>query len=106
MWQNISRRLDEDDARKKQKSFARSEQWRPALVLAVAAGFFWFALIPALPGTRTGLPGQGSTFSGDRQYPNAEVGAVQGDYLNARRTTQPVVAFVEEQARSFRNVPQ
>lgn len=51
MWQNISRQLDQDAAKRKRRWqwLLRGAQWRPAMVLGVAAGFFWFALIPALP---------------------------------------------------------
>jgi len=51
MWQNISQKLGEDPDRTalRRRVTALAEQWRPAVVLAVAAGFFWFALIPSLP---------------------------------------------------------
>jgi hypothetical protein len=51
MWKNISNQLDQDAARRERRWqwLLRGAQWRPAMVLAVAAGFFWFALIPALP---------------------------------------------------------
>lgn len=51
MWQNISRRLDQHAAKRERRWqwLLRGAQWRPAVVLGVAAGFFWFALIPALP---------------------------------------------------------
>lgn len=107
MWQNISLRLDEDEVRRKQKHLARSEQWRPALVLAVAAGFFWFALIPALPGTRSILPGEASSgYSAGQLYPafGSEFGQTQSDYLSTRRPSQPT-AFADEE-RSFHAVPQ
>lgn len=58
MWQNISKQLDQDSVRKSRsrRIMALGEQWRPAVILAVAAGFFWFALIPSLPTTET-IPG-------------------------------------------------
>lgn len=51
MWQNINRALDAGQERFPQpkRPDHRGAQWRPAVILAVAAGFFWFALIPALP---------------------------------------------------------
>lgn len=58
MWQNISRQLDQDATRKERRRrwTALGETWRPAVVVAVAAGFFWFALIPSLP-TMENMPG-------------------------------------------------
>lgn len=60
MWKNISQRLDEDSVRqeRKKRGIAGSHQWRPALILAVAAGFFWFALIPTLPEMGTAFPAE------------------------------------------------
>lgn len=62
MWQNISRQLDQDAARRRRRWqwLLRGAQWRPAMVLAVAAGFFWFALIPALP-NMDNMPGMTKT---------------------------------------------
>ncbi len=63
MWKNISKELDRDaavSARHKQL-VRQGGQWRPALILAVAAGFFWFALIPALPNMDTTFPKETST---------------------------------------------
>lgn len=58
MWQNISRKLGEDSDRtvRRRRVTALAEQWRPAVLLAVAAGFFWFALIPSLPSMEN-MPG-------------------------------------------------
>jgi hypothetical protein len=58
MWKNISKQLDQDAARRERRWqwLLRGAQWRPAMVLAVAAGFFWFALIPALPNMEN-MPG-------------------------------------------------
>jgi hypothetical protein len=53
MWRNISQRLDDgpNTGHRPKPRLRDSVQWRPAFVLAVAAGFFWFALIPATGGT-------------------------------------------------------
>ncbi|HYF93915.1 MAG TPA: hypothetical protein VD969_17005 [Symbiobacteriaceae bacterium] len=52
MWQNISRQLELDSERKRRRPRVRwLSEWRPAVILGVAAGFFWFALIPSLPNT-------------------------------------------------------
>lgn len=57
MWENISARLDSQPAPvRRRTASSSSDQWRPALALAVAAGFFWFALIPALPKVDRVLP--------------------------------------------------
>jgi hypothetical protein len=57
LWKNISNSLDRDAARAKRRQLAvRQGQWRPAVVLAIAAGFFWFALIPALPNMESTFP--------------------------------------------------
>ncbi|HWI63588.1 MAG TPA: hypothetical protein VNT75_17275 [Symbiobacteriaceae bacterium] len=58
MWQNISRQLDQKTVRQemRRRVLGWTEQWRPAVILAVAAGFFWFALIPALPSMEN-MPG-------------------------------------------------
>jgi hypothetical protein len=62
MWQNINQRLDTDHQTEQRHKLLVSygAQWRPAFVLAVAAGFFWFALIPALPNMDAGFPAQSS----------------------------------------------
>jgi len=59
MWENISSRLDEDAVPAvHRRTLSGKEQWRPALALAVAAGFFWFALIPSLANVERVMPAE------------------------------------------------
>jgi hypothetical protein len=71
MWKNISSRLDQDAARRERRWqwLVRGAQWRPAMVLAVAAGFFWFALIPNLP-PMDNMPGNTGTTPTSQASPN------------------------------------
>lgn len=87
MWEGISAQLDGQPipARRRPAQSGR-DQWRPAVALAVAAGFFWFALIPALPNMDrvlpmdSGLPPMVVPVAGSNDRDNTPMQATAGDF--------------------------
>lgn len=101
MWENISRRLDEEPApveRPRKAALLRPAQWRPALAVAAAAGLFWFTMLPTHPASVIGVPAAESpaqtVSNSDPANPAIPAEELRPDNNRARREQKRTVSYV------------